>query len=214
MNIFAEEKVALEYDIYYKSELGKEIDLIEKQAISHLLEPITPGHLLEIGCGTAHWTSFFSKCGFQITATDVSAPMLALAKTKDIPNTQFLTADVCNLPFPDNHFDQVAAITSLEFCGNIKQAIQEVKRVLKPSGLFIAGCLNSNSELGKVKDQDPVLKHGEFMSKDELHSQLSILGEATIIECAKLSADFKILDLSNNSNSVEGVFLASAVQKK
>ena len=61
MNIFTDEKVAKEYDAYYSSALGEQIDRLERQAIQELLKSIKPGKMLEIGCGTGHWTSFSTK---------------------------------------------------------------------------------------------------------------------------------------------------------
>lgn len=213
MNIFTEKEIAREYDFYYSSEQGKEIDQLEKQAIRQLMEPLEPGNMLEIGCGTGHWTTFFSEMGFRITATDVSDAMLSIAKTKPIKNVEFLKADVLQLPFHDNHFDQVAVITALEFCGNIEQAFSEIKRVLKPNGWLIAGCLNANSILGKTKDQDPVFRHGQFMTKQELHNHLFNIGEPTINECVHFSEDFKLLDQTDQKRTVDGVFMAASVQK-
>ncbi len=213
MNIFAVKEVADEYDAYYQSEQGEKVDKLEKDAILKHISRITPGNLLEIGCGTGHWTAFFSEQGFQITATDVADEMMKFAKEKGIPNVKFQTADVLNLSFDDNSFDQLAVITALEFCGDIKKAFSEIHRVLKPGGWFIAGCLNANSTLGKVKDNDPVYKHGNFMTKAELTKHLKTIGNPNIIECVHLSADFQILDGTNDVNKAEGVFMAAAVQK-
>ena len=213
MNIFAKEKVAREYDAYYVSEQGKQIDELEKQTICQLLKPVKPGHLLEIGCGTGHWTDFFSEMGFQITATDVSDAMMSLAKEKQLSNVTFMEADIRQLPFPDHHLEQIAVVTALEFCGNIKQAFAEMKRILKPGGWLIAGCLNADSTLGKIKDGDPVFKHGEFMTNAELKNHLLTIGEPNILECVHLSPDFKILDKTEQQHTVAGVFMAAAVQK-
>lgn len=38
MNIFTDEKVAKEYDAYYSSALGEQIDRLERQAIQELLK--------------------------------------------------------------------------------------------------------------------------------------------------------------------------------
>jgi len=213
MNIFSERKIAQEYDAYYKTEQGKLVDELEKQAIGQLLAPVKAGRLLEIGCGTGHWTAFFSGRDFQITAIDVSDAMLNLARQKQISNVSFMEADVLQLPFPDRCFDQVAAITALEFCGNIKQAFAEMKRVLKPGGWLVAGCLNADSTLGKIKGQDPVFQHGHFMSKVELEKHLSTIGKPEILECVRLSPTFGLLDGTKNQHAVAGVFMAAAVQK-
>ena len=213
MNIFTKKEVAQEYDAYYSSKQGKEIDQIEKQAIRQLLKPVKPGEMLEIGCGTGHWTAFFSEMGFQLTATDVSDVMLSIAKVKSIPNVTFSKADVLQLPFPNSHFDQIAVVTALEFCGDIDQAFSEIKRVLKPNGWLVAGCLNANSILGKTKDQDPVFRHGHFMSKFELQNHLSEFGSPKIIESVYLSEKFELLDHTDQQHTTEGVFMAASVKK-
>jgi ubiquinone/menaquinone biosynthesis C-methylase UbiE len=214
MNIFQKKKVAHEYDSYYTTEQGKEIDALEKQAIQDLINPIIPGKLLEIGCGTGHWTSFFSQQGFQVTATDISEAMLQQIRAKSLPNVKLFNADVLQLPFPDDHFDQVAVITALEFCGNIPQAMSEIKRVLKPDGWLIAGCLNADSTLGKIKNQDPVYKHGDFMTQSILKKQLSSIGKPTITESVFLSSDLKLLDQQSSQPTIAGVFMAAVVQKQ
>ncbi|MGQ8336031.1 class I SAM-dependent methyltransferase [Sunxiuqinia sp. A32] len=213
MNIFANEVVAQEYDAYYKSEQGMVIDSLEKQAILELVKQIARSTMLEIGCGTGHWTQVFAELNFEITATDVSDAMLAFAKNKNLPNTSFMKADVLNLPFEDHQFGAVSVITALEFCGNIEHAFSEINRVLKPGGWLIAGCLNAKSILGKTKEQDPVFKHGNFMTKAELKNHLSKFGNPTINECVHLSSEFEILDKTEKESSVPGAFIAATVQK-
>ncbi|MCW0483411.1 class I SAM-dependent methyltransferase [Gaoshiqia sediminis] len=214
MNIFAEKNIAQAYDAYYQSEQGRAIDELEKQAIRQLLEPVTPGEMLEIGCGTGHWTAFFSELDFRVTATDVADEMMNLAKEKALPNVRFMTADVRQLPFADCTFDQVAVITALEFCGDVEKAFSEIKRVLKPGGWLITGCLNAASTLGKTKHHDPVFQHGDFMTSDQLTKHLLKIGEPTVLECVHLSADFRLLDETDEKHTAPGVFLAAAVQKR
>jgi len=43
--------------------------------------------------------------------------------------------DIQNIPYPDNSFDLVFASHVLEYVENDKQAIKEIKRVLRPGGL-------------------------------------------------------------------------------
>lgn len=215
MNIFTDTEVATRYDGYYTEGQGATIDCIEKEAVSILLQKIPSGHMLEIGCGTGHWTSFFAQKGFRIEATDVSEAMLSVAKKKNIEGAEFSIADVLQLPFADAQFDQLAVITALEFCGNISQAFSEMKRVLKPGGWLIAGCLNADSVLGQTREQDAVLKHGHFLSKNELmHNLLTVGVLPEIIECVFLSPEFEIQDGKTEKQSVHGVFMAAAVQKK
>jgi hypothetical protein len=57
-NIFLDPSVATAYDNYYLTDAGKRIDEIEKQLISSHLSSISRGSLLELGCGTGHWSEF------------------------------------------------------------------------------------------------------------------------------------------------------------
>ena len=54
MNVYIKDTVAGEYDAYYSTPQGREVDNIEKKIISGLMKDIPAGELLELGCGTAH----------------------------------------------------------------------------------------------------------------------------------------------------------------
>ena len=49
-------------------------------------------------------------------------------------NVTFLSADVCNLPFPKNNFDRVIVTCVIQHVENPEKAFNELLRVLKPGG--------------------------------------------------------------------------------
>jgi len=59
MNIFISDAVAQNYDAYYQTKSGRTIDQIEKETIANFLENIPRQAMLELGCGTGHWSEFF-----------------------------------------------------------------------------------------------------------------------------------------------------------
>jgi len=75
VNVFLNPAVAEKYDQYYLSESGKTVDRYEKELFRHRLGNIPRLPMLELGCGTGHWTRFFADYGFQVTAVDKSKPM-------------------------------------------------------------------------------------------------------------------------------------------
>ena len=72
-SMFDFDTIADEYDLWYESAEGAMCDHFEKKAISKYLPKNVKGmKLLEIGCGTGHWSQFFSEYGFEVTGIDVS----------------------------------------------------------------------------------------------------------------------------------------------
>lgn len=212
-NIFKLPYVAKEYDNYYQKETGKSIDNIEKEIILFHLKDLPGEHLLELGCGTGHWTRFFSQQGFHVTAIDESEAMLEMARSKDIQNVSFQLADATRLSFPDNSFGAIASVTMLEFVEDVEEVLNEIYRILKPGGTLLLGCLNKLSELGKNKGNDPVFKHGSFFTPDELKEMLSRFGNPHISVGVYFSPDFELLDGTEKQSTTEPAFMAASVKK-
>lgn len=213
MNVFIKEEIAANYDSYYHTPPGKEIDRIEKQAIGSLLPASCQEPILELGCGTGHWSEFLSSKGFKVIALDISEAMLSKARLKDIKNVEFRKADAAALPFPDESFGMVVSITMLEFVDDLEKVLKEIYRVLKPGGLFIAGCLNLNSQPGKTKDTDDTFRNAHFFTKTEIAELFKSWGNFELNESVFLSPSFEILDATMVKYPVEGAFLGIKVQK-
>jgi ubiquinone/menaquinone biosynthesis C-methylase UbiE len=213
-NVFLTAEVALGYDTYYQTETGKTVDTIEKEIVSAHLKRLPKTNWLELGCGTGHWTKFFSECGFQVTAVDNSEAMLEIARSKNLENVQFLHADASRLPFPDAFFPGIFSITMLEFVDDLELVLNEIDRVLKPEGTLVLGCLNALSESGKNKNTDPVFQHAHFFTPNEITEMLTRYGKPRISAGVHFSPDFEILDGTEKQSSAEPAFIAASVQKQ
>ncbi len=110
-----------------------------------------PGQkLLDLCCGTGDLALAFAEMKprlSQITGLDFSEPMLTLARQKQQAflaqnpgdahnqiNFQWLCADALNLPFPPASFDRVSCAFGLRNLQNLPQGLNEIYRVLQPSG--------------------------------------------------------------------------------
>ncbi len=213
MNVFLKEEIAANYDSYYHTPVGKEIDRLEKEAIGSLLPATSQEQILELGCGTGHWSEFLSSKGFQVIALDISDAMLTKAKMKGIKNVEFRKADAAALPFHDESFGLVISITMLEFVDDPEKVVKEIYRVLKTGGIFIAGCLNQNSQLGKTKNADDTFRNAHFFTKTELTALFKDWEHFELTESVYLSPNFEILDGTTTTSNVEGAFLGIKVQK-
>lgn len=92
--------------------------------------------MLEVGCGTGDFAGRLAAVpGVDLVATDQSDRMVELASARGVRARH---ADVMHLPFADESFDVVAAMWMLYHVPDLHQALAEVRRVLRPGGLFVA----------------------------------------------------------------------------
>ncbi len=101
------------------------------------------GHerVLDAGCGTGHTALAFAPHVAAVTALDLTEEMLAqgrrLAAERGIANVAFQRGDVERLEYPDGSFDVVTSRYSAHHYQHPRQALHEIRRVLKPGGLFL-----------------------------------------------------------------------------
>ncbi len=211
-NVFANSETANSYDAYYQTEFGKKVDEIERQIVGSLIQDVPRTRMLELGCGTGHWSAYFIDQGFGLTGIEISEAMLKLALQKEL-NADFIQADSQDIPFGDESFAVVSSITMLEFVDNQDSVFQEIYRVLKPGGWLILGCLNARSVLGENKDQDETFKNAQFLTAEELTNKLQRFGEPILKSGVFLITDFILLDELPDPGNVHPVFIAAIVQK-
>lgn len=211
-NVFMLTTVAQSYDAYYETESGRQIDAIEKEILSELLKNVTFDEMLELGCGTGHWTQFFINSGFKVTAVDRSKAMLEYAYQKDI-DAEFLEGNAEKLPFADGSFPVVASVTMLEFVENRQAVLSEINRVLKPGGYLLLGCLNADSVLGKNKQNDDTFREAEMLTRAQLADILKHIGQVKMKCGVYYTDDFQLLDKTINEPNGEPVFMGALVQK-
>lgn len=96
-------------------------------------------HILFVGVGTGADLDFFHRPGIQITAIDISASMLALAKAKVTSemNINFIEMDAQALEFPEQTFDIVVANLILSVVPDANQCMKEIVRVTKEQGTIV-----------------------------------------------------------------------------
>lgn len=213
MNVFSDKHIAENYDEYYQTEQGKRTDEIEMKIISQLLDEIPRKELLELGCGTGHWTDFFVRKGFEVTGVDISEPMLNVARSKKI-NATFLPGNSEALPFEDERFSVLTSITMLEFVDDQKKVVSEMYRVLKKGGWLIVGCLNADSVIGINKEKDEVFSHAKMLTSDELIALFSSFKLLMVEKGVYLNPDYEIIEPSENFTNVEPAFIALFLQKR
>jgi ubiquinone/menaquinone biosynthesis C-methylase UbiE len=97
----------------------------------------TPDRVLEVGCGGGQFAARLAgeNPAAQVVATDRSARFVELTAAGGVTAQ---VADAQDLPFEDGSFDVVAAMWMLYHVPDLDRALAEVRRVLRPGGLFVA----------------------------------------------------------------------------
>jgi ubiquinone/menaquinone biosynthesis C-methylase UbiE len=215
--------VADTYDNWYDTAEGAVYDRLEKNAVSKYLQRNVPGtKLLEVGCGTGHWSRFFSEFGFEVTGVDVSERMVNSAQRKEIPNASFQIADGHSLPFSNALFDVTAAIATLEFVRNAESVLREMVRCTRrPGGRLLIGVLNALSPRNCKRQLYPESPYSKarLFSPTELKDLLEPYGQTHIAVAGFVPEQAQLMPLAPVTDLIchllhrpSGVFIAAEVR--
>jgi ubiquinone/menaquinone biosynthesis C-methylase UbiE len=117
----------------------------ELQAVRDALEVSTCGLVLDIGAGSGRVTRSLLAAGGHVVAIDASGEMLReLARASaGVPCTMARFGEP--LPFESESFDAVVALRVLKYVEDPQRALDEVARVLRPSGRAVIEWTNGRS---------------------------------------------------------------------
>lgn len=136
------------YARWRASRLGRITDALEEALILELMGPIANLDVLDVGCGDGRLALRMVDAGARVSAVDPDSRMLALARDrfgKAGATVHVAEAAAHQLPFDDDSFDRVVAITVLCFLRAPESALNEIARVLRPGGRLLLGELASRS---------------------------------------------------------------------
>ena len=120
-----------------------------------LIRPVVKAKtVLELATGTGLIAKHIVNAAAHIEATDASAEMIAEAKRDNrSAKLHFSVQDMFCLPYVEESFDVVIVSNALHIVPQPEKALQEIKRVMKDDGVFIAPTFThaGNSFSGKVR---------------------------------------------------------------
>lgn len=121
---------------------NKQIDRLQNRTWSRTLNycSLSQGApVLDVGCGTGRWLSRLEEHGLSGIGIDQSSEMLFLARKRGTLSPM-VSGEVQNMPFRDESFECVSAVTVIQHIPPQEQlrALAEMVRVLRPGGyLFL-----------------------------------------------------------------------------
>jgi len=93
---------------------------------------------IDVGCGDGFFTKLLAETQSEVTGIDNSDAYLRNARHNcgNIGNIRFVKGDVGELPVDDGSLDVVWSAHSMHSYPDVKTALQEFRRVLRPGGLL------------------------------------------------------------------------------
>jgi ubiquinone/menaquinone biosynthesis C-methylase UbiE len=124
---FFNPELAEVYETFYEGKY-KETDILEKEALSAMLKHFPDAkRILDVGCGTGHFTRWYAELGYDTVGLDISPIMLNVAiRLWDGP---FYNAPAEKLPFDDQSFDVISYVTCTEYMPDLRPVLKQARRV-------------------------------------------------------------------------------------
>jgi len=116
--------------IFQKAIRKREIDIVKQMMLVS-----NPKRVLDFGCGGGWLTKALSDFNCEIIGIDIAKSLVANSR-KVNPNHNFLVANCMKLPFDGGSFDLIIGMGILHHL-NIRDALHECHRVLKPGGQIL-----------------------------------------------------------------------------
>lgn len=122
-------------------------DRLEREAMAPL---VARAHdILDLGCGEGRLTRWIAATKraqggqFSVHGADFSAGMVEMAQSAngDLPAT-YGVGDAMALPFADDSYDLIVSCTAPNNFPSLDGALDEIRRVLRPGGIFCATIIN------------------------------------------------------------------------
>jgi len=99
---------------------------------------------LDVGAGRGRYSKLLCDKGYNVVSTDINPEMLEIISQRGIPSERRV-ADAEHLPFPAEDFDVVTAMDITMHVQNTGKFMEELYRVLKPSGELFINISNGKS---------------------------------------------------------------------
>lgn len=131
---------------WWDEKMGDEGDLWHRALIDppliQLVGEVRGMHVLDLACGNGYLSRRFARQGALVTAVDTNAPLIERARAREMREQLGITYHVANAAHlemqADGTFDLIICNMALMDIENAAGAIQEVARVLRQRGRFVA----------------------------------------------------------------------------
>jgi SAM-dependent methyltransferase len=139
------------------------------------------GKLLDFGCGWGHYLNAAQKVGWDAIGIEVDPAKVAFARRHGLNAVE---GELIDHTFPDETFDAVIAQQVFEHLYDPVSYVKEIKRILKPGGVFFCSVPNYGSLTARIEgpkwDMVSPVGHVRYFTGSRLARFLSDHGFAVL----------------------------------
>jgi ubiquinone/menaquinone biosynthesis C-methylase UbiE len=130
-------------------------------------EPRSDVKILEIGCGPGANIWYMAREGFDAHGIDGSSTAIVQAKQRlaaEGLGAHLTVGDIIKMPYADGQFDAVADNACLSHNSSLHmlEILKEIRRVLKPRGMFYSRAFTERVHIGMAQKQVGLLEYTDI----------------------------------------------------
>lgn len=143
-----------------QEDMAKIVNIFKKKGVKRVLD---------LGCGSGRHIVYLAKNGFDAYGIDIAEEGIKIArnwlKDEKLRANLKVGSMYKNLPYKDNFFDAIISIWALhhERLNNVRKAIKESERILKPNGLVFITLFKRNL---KSSPPNKIIKKRKYQKAD------------------------------------------------
>ncbi|MBI1892861.1 MAG: class I SAM-dependent methyltransferase [Candidatus Rokubacteria bacterium] len=162
IRFFSEHAKSGEYDVFTSDTNAK----IVQSCLGHA-KLRAGARVFDLGCGSGVFTELLVKNGLRACGLDISHPLAAVGKRKDA-KLALVVGDVEELPIASERLDGVLLSGVVHHLPDVRRCAQEVFRVLKAGGVFVAFDPNRlNPFMWLYRDRSSPFRSGTGVTRNE-----------------------------------------------
>lgn len=196
-------------DFYDEMMIYVDYDKWAKLIDNRIREFLTGKKIMEIGCGTGEILQRLASYGYEVSGIDISEEMLRIAKSKY--DSLDIKKEDMRIIKNENEFDGVVcvfdALNYLQSFEELKLVFENIKRAIKPNGIFLFDLLNRKM-IDSMFPEDIFADDRENMSIIWKHSY----NEETDLD--KISTSFFIREEKNVYKRYDEIFYKKIYSSK
>jgi len=127
---------------WYDGLLEESADSFQARVIApnllRVIDPKESTRILDVACGQGYFSRLFASTGAKVTACDISAELVEIARGKSATTIDYRVAPADALAFAqDLQFDVATIVLAIQNIENIQGALQECARALRSGGHLV-----------------------------------------------------------------------------